>query len=106
MERLLFLMLVTENSKHSSVYFSTFNSFTIVPNIGVFPKWLLILVGSTHILTALLSIIFMLTRTSGTGPCLMVIVAVPLYTVVELFGIDISAINHSLCSNSQMILLV
>jgi hypothetical protein len=27
-----------KNSKHSSVYFSTLNSFSIVPNIGVFPK--------------------------------------------------------------------
>src|ERR671922_441997 len=72
------------------VYFCTFNSFSIVPNIGVFPKWLLTLVGSTLILTALLSIAFMLIGTSGTGPCLKVTVAVPLYTVVELFGIDIS----------------
>ncbi|CAN5538979.1 hypothetical protein BH18THE2_BH18THE2_28420 [soil metagenome] len=35
-------------------------------------------------------IVFMLIGTSGTGHSLMVIVAVPLYTVVELFGIDIN----------------
>jgi hypothetical protein len=27
-----------KNSKHSSVYFSTLSCFSIVPNIGVFPK--------------------------------------------------------------------
>lgn len=27
-----------KNCKHSSVYFSTLNYFSIVPNIGVFPK--------------------------------------------------------------------
>ena len=27
-----------KNSKYSSVYFSTLSSFSIVPNIGVFPK--------------------------------------------------------------------
>ena len=43
-----------------------------------------------NILTALLSIVFMLTGILGTGSCLIVIVAVPLYTVVELFGIDIN----------------
>ena len=27
-----------KNNKHSSVYFSALNSFSIVPNTGVFPK--------------------------------------------------------------------
>jgi hypothetical protein len=74
--------------KYSLVYFSTFNSFSIVPNIGVFPKWLLTLVGSAHTLMTLLSILVIPIGTLSTGPSFIVIVAVPLNTDVVLFGLE------------------
>ena len=36
--KILFLVLITQNSKHFLVYFSTFTSFATVLNIGVLPK--------------------------------------------------------------------
>jgi hypothetical protein len=60
------------------VYSSTFDSFSIVTNIGVFPKGLLTIVGLAHILTTLLSILFILTGTLSTSQSFIVIVAVPL----------------------------
>ena len=44
---------------------STLISFSIVSNIGILPKWLLILLGSTDILTTLLSVVVMRTNHKG-----------------------------------------
>ena len=49
-----------------------------VPYISVEPKWLLVFVGSSHILTELSSVNFMLVGTSLTGPSFIVTVDVPL----------------------------
>ena len=70
-------------------YFIMWTAFVIVPYIGVFPKWLSVLFGSIHILITLASIALALTGTPLTGPFFIVIVAVPLYTTVLLFGIEI-----------------
>jgi hypothetical protein len=51
----------------------------------VLPKWLLVFVGSSHILTELSSSNLMLVGTSLTGPSFIVTVDVPL-KVVELFA--------------------
>ena len=48
-----------------------------VPYIAVLPKWLLVFVGSSHMLTELSSENFMLIGTSFTGPSFIVTVDVP-----------------------------
>src|SRR5919202_3755215 len=85
-----------KNSQHLGIIYQTTGGYLqilgislhikcCVPYIAVLPKWLLVFIGSSHILTELSSSNLILVGTSLTGPSFIVTVEVPL-KVVELFA--------------------